>query len=370
MKEFILSLVSPLKIKKYRFMTVFIAMFIFVVSVYLVAIPNQMYMKINKDLYLSQKIYVSAYIDLPEEKLPAEFIAEKYKINDEYKMVSASNTKEIQKYYFENIEVKLYEEEMKSINIHIVFDLDNSVDTKLKAIREKYVQLYPDDSDNRKTYSAYITFVEYIKLPKEEATDSWIENKFKELKETEDKVLEDQMRQLSNFDLFNININETENNYLLMFFKDYAVSQDAYYDQQAEKITYPSIQVIYSDQNLKFDFSDKTTLTEFGNYFAQTMFKPLSSSDQTNYLLQVVGYVILFPAIFVLLLCWSMRKRGVMKTYKEYYNVSAISSIIPAIITFIIGWFVPMAATIYGALFCLFTLFVYIKINSTPELGD
>ena len=159
MKEFILSLVSPLKIKKYRFMTVFIAMFIFVVSVYLVAIPNQMYMKINKDLYLSQKIYVSAYIDLPEEKLPAEFIAEKYKINDEYKMVSASNTKEIQKYYFENIEVKLYEEEMKSINIHIVFDLDNSVDTKLKAIREKYVQLYPDDSDNRKTYSAYITFV-------------------------------------------------------------------------------------------------------------------------------------------------------------------------------------------------------------------
>ena len=370
MKEILLSLVSPLKMKRYRFMTVFIAMFIFVVSVYLVAIPNQMYMKINKDLYLSQKIYVSAYIDLPEEKLPTEFISEKYKVNDNYEMVSSSKTKEVQKYYFENIDVKLYKEEMKSINIHIVFDLENSVDTKLKAIREKYVELYPDDSDNRKTYSAYLTFVEYIKLSTEEANDTWVENKFKALKEVEDTVLEEQMRKLTNFDLFNININETENNYMLMFFKDYAVSQAAYYDEKAEKMTYPSMQVVYESQDLKFDFSEQTTLTELGNYFAQTMFNPLSTSDQTNYLLQVVGYVILFPAVFVLLLCWSMRKRGVMKTYKEYYNVAAISSIIPTLITFIVGWFVPLAATLYGALFCLFTLFVYIKINSTPELGD
>ena len=371
MKELLISLVSPLKMKKYRYMTVFIAMLIFVVSVYVLALPNKMYMKMNKDEYLSQKIYVNAYIDLPEDiTLDSNFIASQYKVNDEFQMTTASANKEVKKYYFENVGVKLSGEEMKSVNFHIVFDLENSVDTGLNEIREEYKKVYSDDSDDRISLATYLTYVEWIKLSKEEATETWKNDKFETIHNTELDDLKADMSKLTNFDLFNININNTENNYMLMFFKDYCVSQIAYFDEKAEKMTYPSMQVVYNSQDVKFDFTTQNNLKEFGNYFVETMFSPLSTSDQTTYLLQVVGYVIIFPAIFVLLLSWSMKKHGVMKTYKEYYNVAALSSILPLLITFIVGWFVPKIVPLYGALFCLYTLFVFIKINSTPELGD
>ena len=371
MKEFLLSLISPLKMRKYRYMTVFIAMLIFVVSVYVLAFPNKMYMQMNKDKYLSQKIYVNAYIDLPENiNMDSDFIANKYKVNDDFYMTSSSQTKGIKHYYFEDIDVKLPEEEMKSINIHIVFDLENSVDAGLKEIREEYKKIYSDDTDERISLATYLTYVEWIKLTDEEATAAWKNAKYEAIHSAELDDLKADMAKLTNFDLFNINVNNTENNYMLMFFKDYAVSQIAYYDEKAEKMTYPSLQVIYQNLETKFDFSNHNNLKDFGNSFVESMFKPLSTSDQTSYLLQVVGYVIIFPAIFVLLLSWSMKKHGVMKTYKEYYNVAAISSILPLLVTFIIGWFVPEIAPLYGALFCLYTLFAFIKINSTPELGD
>ena len=372
MKEILLSVVSPLKIKKYRFMTVFIAMLIFVVSVYVLSFPNKVVMNMNKDTYLSEHSYVNAYMNLPEDiALSQEFINNQYKINDKYEMTSVLTSTNVQKYYFENIKVKLAGQDEKTINIHIVFDLSNTMEEGLKKVKEEYTAVYSEDQDERVSYATYLIYVDWIKLSKEEQVQSWKDAKINEYHNEDLEVLKTKMSKLTNFDLFNISINSYENNYCLMFFKDYAVSQIAYYDEEADKITYPSLQLVYSSLKMNLDFSEFTKLNEFGNYFADQMFEPLRDTDQTKYILQVVGYVLLFPAVFVLFLSWSMKKHGTLKTYKEYYNVAAISSLLPLLISFIVLWFAPnLAPMVYGASFSLYTLFVFIKINSTPELLD
>ena len=72
MKDILLSFIIPSKIKRYRFMSIFVSMLIFVIGVYCIALPNQSYTKRHKDEFLDQKIHVSAssnislgYLELP-----------------------------------------------------------------------------------------------------------------------------------------------------------------------------------------------------------------------------------------------------------------------------------------------------------------
>ena len=367
MKELLLSFIMPMKMKRFRFMSVLVSLLIFIVSIYAISLPNRFYMNNNQDFYLSQKAYVNAYLDLPElEKdiFGNKIIDGQYKVNEKGEMTSVYKN-EIKQYHFEDIDILLFgEEEIKTVDFHIVFDVDDVLTTELNKIREEYKTLYPDDSENKMSYSSYIY---YISKP-EEVTNEWKQNKLKELHETEEAELQKQMENISNYDLFGIETSGDD--YLLIFLKTSIVSQIPYYDETTKQTTYPALSSYYSVSKMNFDFTKTQNLKEFGTYLGQMMFEPLSNTDQTQYLLQVLGYVLIFPAIFVLLLCWSMKKRGTMKTYKEYYNVASIASILPTLITFILAWFIPKAVPIYGALFCAFALFTFIKINSTPELTD
>ena len=368
MKQLLLSFIMPLKMKRFRFMSVLVALLIFIVSIYAIALPNDVYMNTHKDYYLSQKAYVNAYLDLPETKLDEKFVSAQFKVNDKGEMTSTMKN-EIVQFHYEDIDVLLFgEEQPKSVDFHIVFDVDDILTTELNNIRKEYKELYPDDSDNKVSYASYIYYVEKIKLTTEEDTNEFKLNKFKEINETEEAKLQEQMQKISNYDLFNIKTSGDD--YLLIFLKTSIVSQIPYYDATKQETTYPALSSYYNVAKMNFDFTNIKNLNEFGTYLGQMMFEPLSNTDQTEYLLQVLGYVLIFPAIFVLLLCWSMKKRGVMKTYKEYYNVASIASIVPLLITFILAWFIPKVAPIYGALFCVFVLFAFIRINSTPELAD
>jgi len=364
----LLSIISPSKMKRFRFMSVLVSILIFIVSIYAIAFPNDIYMNTHKDLYLSQKAYVNAYLDLPETGLDSKFLNAKYKVNEKGEMTSSTKN-QIDYYYFSDIDVLLFdEEEVKSVDLHIIFDVDDILTTELNNIRKDYKDIYQEDSENKISYASYIYYVSKIKMLEDDVTEQYKLDKFKEIHETEEAELKKQMEEISNYDLFNIEVSGDD--YLLIFLKTSIVSQIPYYDQSQEKTIYPALSSYYKTGKLSFDFTNIKNLKEFGTYFSEMMFEPLSNTDQTEYLLQVVGYVLIFPAIFVLLLCWALKKRGVMKTYKEYYNVASIASIIPLLITFILAWFIPKVAPIYGLLFCVFVLFAFIKINSTPELAD
>ena len=323
---------------------------------------------------MSQKSYVNAYLDLPElEKdiFGNKIIDGQYKVNEKGEMTSVYKN-EIKQYHFEDIDVLLFgEDEVKTVDFHIVFDVDDVLTTELNKIREEYKTIYPDDSESKITYSSYIY---YISKP-EEVTNEWKQNKLKQLHETEEAELQKQMENISNYDLFGIEVSGDD--YLLIFLKTSIVSQIPYYDETSKQTTYPALSAAYKYTGffnkakiMNFEFEKVTNISEFGKKLGNEVFEALGKTDQAEYLLQVLGYVLIFPAIFVLLLCWSMKKRGVMKTYKEYYNVASIASILPMLITFILAWFIPKVAPIYGALFCVFVLFAFIRINSTPELAD
>lgn len=369
MKEILLSFILPLKMKRFRFMSVFIAMLIFIASVYCIALPNQLYIKSHKDEYLSQKSYVNAYIDLPEET-NGDFKRLKdaqYKMNDKFEMTSPIAHDGFAIYSFESIDIQLFDEDPKVSNFYIVFDINNTLSQRLEKIKEDYTNMYPDDSKEKIQNASYLYYLdtlnENIEINKE-----YQNKRFLELHNEEETKLKELKNKITNFDLFGLDV--SENSYLLIFMKSTLSTQIPYYDKSEDKITYPSLTTYYKTSDMNFDFTQITSLRDFGNQYVDLMFKPLEQTDRTNYLLQVIGYVILFPAIYVLVLCWTMKKRGVMKTFKEYYNIASISSVLPLLITFILGWFIPNVVIVYGFLFCIFTLFVFIKINSTPELAD
>ena len=84
MKEILLSFISPLKMKKYRFMSILVSILIFIVSIYAISLPNKVYMKNNKDWYLEQKAYVNVYLDLKNQESVLEKIKEK---EEKFKML-------------------------------------------------------------------------------------------------------------------------------------------------------------------------------------------------------------------------------------------------------------------------------------------
>ena len=208
MKEILLSMVSPLKMKRFRFMSVLVSMLIFIVSIYAIAIPNKVYMKNNKDWYLEQKSYVNVYLDLPEleKDINGNKISEgQFKVNDDYEMTSIYKN-EIKQYHFEDVDVQLLDEESKTVDLHIVFDVDDKLTNDLNKIREDYKKMYPDDSDKKMNYVSYIYYVD--KLNNKETTIEQLHN-------IEEKELEKQMQTISNYDLFGIKTSGDD--YLLIF---------------------------------------------------------------------------------------------------------------------------------------------------------
>ena len=103
MKDLILSFVNPLKMKRFRFMSVFISILIFIVSVYLIALPNQIYIDNHKTDFLSQKSYVNAYLELPELALGSDFISSQYVVDENYEMVSKNSDTKPQIYKYSDI---------------------------------------------------------------------------------------------------------------------------------------------------------------------------------------------------------------------------------------------------------------------------
>ena len=92
----------------------------------------------------------------------------------------------------------------------------------------------------------------------------------------------------------------------------------------------------------------------------------------TNYMMYIIVSLlpacVLFPLLLVLLFWFMFKKNGQLKKFREYLNIYAISSIVPAILCFIVGFFWVYAIEYFiyvAAVFCVFQLY---KINSAQTL--
>lgn len=77
---------------------------------------------------------------------------------------------------------------------------------------------------------------------------------------------------------------------------------------------------------------------------------------------------VLFTLITVIILWVFFRKNGIMKKFKEYYNIAAIASVPVTIVFFIFLWFFPKLLNIYIYVFSLFYLISLAAINNTEDL--
>lgn len=361
MKDFITALIVPSRMRKFRYMSILIAMLIFVVSIYLISIPHNVFLNQNKEKFIKENSYVSVYEDLENTALSDDFKNQGYKV---VKNAMTSKTNEgLVKIFQFNTDATI-KGEQKNINLYVVFDPKSTLLDNTEKIKKGYLAKF----ENAK-YAQSIAYLIYIDSlsTTDEVNDAWYEGRYTYYNSLSKEEIQKIYQSKNNFDLYGIKITG-ENNYLTIFLKDQLITQIAYKAKEGADVTYPALTSYYSNCD-DIDFTSVTTLKEFGTVVANGLFKALKETEKTRYLFNVIIYAIIYPAIYCLLLFWCMRKRGTMKTYKEYYNVASIASIIPVLATFIIGWFVPNAVLIYGIGFSVMTLIAFYKINLTPEQG-
>ena len=74
--------------------------------------------------------------------------------------------------------------------------------------------------------------------------------------------------------------------------------------------------------------------------------------------------------IIVLMVFILFRKSGRLQSLKEYFNIAAISTVIPVLITFIVSWFYVEAYSFYVFVFATYYLLMVLKINTVKEMID
>jgi len=80
-------------------------------------------------------------------------------------------------------------------------------------------------------------------------------------------------------------------------------------------------------------------------------------------------FCIIYPLIITLLFSLLFKRNGKLKSFKEFYNIAAISNIVPTLISFIVMWFNPMLfSSMYLFIFAVYYLFVLYRINNSPDL--
>lgn len=78
----------------------------------------------------------------------------------------------------------------------------------------------------------------------------------------------------------------------------------------------------------------------------------------------------LMPLIFIFMFWLVFKRTGRLKYFKEYYNIAAISSIAPLLLTFVAAWFLPDVIEWYIFIFAVYYIYVLYRINNAPDAAE
>lgn len=118
------------------------------------------------------------------------------------------------------------------------------------------------------------------------------------------------------------------------------------------------------DFNIKLDNQSSRNL---GNRVLDALVTSIIKHSQSQAFMYLLLTIFVLPIIFVLILWLFFRRSGKLTTYKEYYNIAAICTIGPILLTFIVSWFWMQAFNYYMYVFAIFYLYSLYKINNTPD---
>lgn len=325
--NFLQSLVSPVKMIKYKYMSILIAICLFVLESYLLAVPARPYINKNMDSLIANDnyLYLQSITEMPVEE-------------------------EINKVFIDLQNKECAVDENGSL-------VCNNMGTETIDGKEVPITLYKTSLEYTNDKGMIIHFDFVIDLFDENGNVQYYPER--EFVYSNDKFPD---------------IDEKEY-YLIVFWKD-----SIYY--QAHPTNIASANVIHNDVTLStlsqkafyinietFDFNN------FKNdvfYAKDYLIERIKVGHIPNFVGQYSLSTFIFTVIFTLvvsLLFWLMfRKTGRLKSFKEYYNIAAISSILPSILVFALMWIHVNMCSYYIFVFSVFYLFVLYKINNSSKI--
>lgn len=314
--NFFKSLVMPLRMAKYRFMSALIGVLIFVLSTYLLAIPYGNFIRKSVPEYKSQYNFLALQeidesLDAHPENLVVlqELVALECKVNEEFKLTCN-----------QDIEGNIFDRE-------IVFS-ENGITKKIKIVLDlKEEPTYPLKSAFKLEDYPYVENTEQYFL---------IFNRDKLFYQAHQEGIEKQ--EIKHHD-----------NALTMF----ALVFD--------------YQKYFPDFTLTFDEAETKMI---GTYVVDQLLYAYGEYAASQSFINTFLITFIFPLFMVFIFWLFFKKTGRLTKFKEYYNIAAIASIVPLLLTFSVAWLFPKILDWYIFIFSLYYLFVLYKINNTPDLVD
>lgn len=325
--EFFKSLVSPVKMVKYKYMSVLIAICIFVLESYLLAVPAKPYINKNMDSLIAEDnyLYLQSITEIP--------------VNDETSLVFTE---------LQNKECAVTEDgslECKNMGTEIVDG------------EEVPVTLYQTSLEYTNEEGMIIHFDFVIDLFDSEGNPQYYpERKF--------VYSDDAFPDI-----------DTKEYYLIVFWKD-----SIYY--QAHPTNIASANVVHNEATLStlsqkafyvnietFDFANFRNDTFYAkDYLVERIKVGHIPNFVGQYSLSTFIFTVIFTLVITLLFWLMFRKTGRLKKFKEYYNIAAISSILPSLLVFGLMWIHVNMCSYYIFVFSVFYLFVLYKINNSSKI--
>ncbi len=342
------SFIFPHKMRRFRNMSIFISIIIFFITVYILMFPIKIRTNGRVEQYIENNKYFTYGISQVVLNSDDKNLLTKRGYNVKDKVLGTSSDEEV----VEIIKTS-YTEDGKKVNVTLVFDPYNVREEEIVVVGDLYYKKFnienPTDEDKTKalyigklisSFSYNATDFNY-----DEYLDEYGAKTLEELKELDSK--------LNLFSLYNLENEENVEDYLIIFYPDYFIINDE------DKIIGS-----YYREELDIEFAK---LDNFGHDTAAFLTDICIKADQATRTFYTLLSSFVLPFIIVLIIWLFSRKTGYLKTYKEYYNIAAISSILPLVISFIVSWFWDNGSIIHSALSVMFFLYSIYMINMTRE---
>ena len=372
--NFLKSLILPTKMVKYRYMSVLLGIILFVLSAILLTIPVGSYYKNNSYRLIEERNLIglrdllqaptdegsNAYQELLEMK-EAGFKVEYHETDKNFQLtykvdgVIVNEHRSLYEFnYLNNEDVIVY--------FHIYVDIFNIEKDKNLAENDKEKILPPTKIKSDQDLKDNFSFIDYTNLSAEEKNEL-IGSYYVRANKSD------------NDDNIHFKPSKDENHIFMilgtdsLYYSHYNVIKEAdeYVENPENSIAKNYWTMDYSfDANEMINYNAKSSLDNFARLIGKGFAASLSIVSQFSVFL----YVFLFPMIIVLMVFILFRKSGRLQSLKEYFNVAAISTVIPVLITFIVSWFYVEAYSFYVFVFATYYLLMVLKINTVKEMTD
>lgn len=359
--NFFASIFNPRGLKNYRNMSAIIALMVFLLEINLLYLPIKGVLLNNVDKSLDNNAYTIVFNNIEDTfnkgiegiknsdyYIKEEQIENEGTVYNVFKMKTKDSNEEIKIYDYE------FTFKEKSFIVHYIFDVNGTADKETEEIYNRVKLACPEKNELSLTYMSMLIYAD--KPVDDDAFNARV-SFYAALTEAK---LEETLNALSYFDYYGIN--KKENSYIMLFLGgsflvEVPSAQEGLYARMSSN--YDGIEL--NMENIK-------NISEFSKLFSHKIGEVLAEEESVYYFGTCLMYVLLFPIIMAGILNLCLKNRGCLNSFKEFYNVLSMVSIVPAILGFVVTFFIGTGGVmIYAAALSIYGIFMVYKTMKIVE---